>query len=328
MTLGSRPRPGSINSTRRTRTVRKIATTSAVLFVAALGVMAGTASDASAGGWAVASIDAVPTPRAGTTEMVGFTILQHGVTPVDLLADPAVDPDTAVGIELADADGSIEFFPAVPDGGDGHYVAEVVFDDAGDHEWSIRMGWFGSQALGTVTVTGAGSSSDGSSWPTVRIALTVLAAILVAGAMVDLRSSLSPDPAVAVVSRTGRGALLVAAVLVVFVVATWGRDDQRAAATTADGASLFRAKGCATCHLGPDTEAVFDGYPPLDDAPSWAADRRPGMSATDYLSESMAAPDAFSSPAFTGGSGPSNAMPRLRLTSEEIDALIAYLLGE
>ena len=129
-------------------------------------------------------------------------------------------------------------------------------------------------------------------------------------------------------SRTGRAALLIAAVLVVFVVASWDRGDRSTTTGPATGASLFRAKGCATCHLGPDTRPLFAGYPPLDDAVSFAADRRPGMSAADYLAESMAAPEAFSSPVFVGGSGPSSSMPRLRLTSEEIEALVAYLLSD
>ncbi|MCB1002255.1 MAG: hypothetical protein R2713_01535 [Ilumatobacteraceae bacterium] len=133
----------------------------------------------------MASVDAIPAPRAGATEVVGFTILQHGVTPVDLLAEPGNE----VGIELVEADGSVAYFPAVSEGAIGHYVATVVFEDAGDHEWSIRMGWFGSQALGTVSVSGVEASSDGSSWPAVRIALSVLAATLVAGALVDLWSS-------------------------------------------------------------------------------------------------------------------------------------------
>lgn len=185
MTLRSRPQPGSNNSTQRIGAVRRLAAASVLLLVAACGIVVGSASVASAGGWAVASIDAVPTPRAGATEVVGFTILQHGVTPVDLLADPGNE----VGIELVDADGSVAFFPAVSAGAVGHYLANIVFDDAGDHEWSIRMGWFGSQALGTVTVTGTGASSDGSPWSAVRVALSVLAATLVAGALVDLWSS-------------------------------------------------------------------------------------------------------------------------------------------
>lgn len=185
MTLRSRQRPGSNTAPPRIGAVRRLAAASVVIVVAVLGLVAGAASVGSAGGWAVASVDAIPAPRAGATEVVGFTILQHGVTPVDLLAEPGNE----VGIELVEADGSVAYFPAVSEGAIGHYVATVVFEDAGDHEWSIRMGWFGSQALGTVSVSGVEASSDGSSWPAVRIALSVLAATLVAGALVDLWSS-------------------------------------------------------------------------------------------------------------------------------------------
>ena len=41
----------------------------------------------------------------------------------------------------------------------------------------------------------------------------------------------------------------------------------------------------------------------------------------------MAAPGVFISPDFSPGSGgPTTGMPQLPLTSEEIDALVAYLL--
>ena len=185
MTRKSRPQHRSIESPQPVGVVRILAAAAVLVLVAALGIVAGETAVASAGGWAVASIDAVPTPRAGASEVVGFTILQHGVTPVDLLDDAGNE----VGIELVSDDGSIDFFPAVSGGAVGHYLATVRFDEAGDHEWSIRMGWFGSQALGTVTVTGAGSSAAGSSWPAARVALSVLAAALAAGAAVDLWSS-------------------------------------------------------------------------------------------------------------------------------------------
>jgi hypothetical protein len=69
------------------------------------------------------------------------------------------------------------------------------------------------------------------------------------------------------------------------------------------------------------------GFPSLAEAPSWAGERRPGLSAEDYLTESMAAPGVFISPEFSRGqSGPTTGMPQLRLTSEEIDALVVYLL--
>jgi hypothetical protein len=185
MTRSSRSQHRSIESPQPVGVARRLAVASVLLLVSALAIVAGPTSDASAGGWAVASVDSIPSPRAGASEVIGFTILQHGVTPVDLLADPGNE----VGIELVSGDGSIDFFPAVAGGSVGHYLATVRFDDAGDLEWSIRMGWFGSQALGTVTVSGAGSSSDGSSWPAVRVALSVLAAALAAGAVVDLWSA-------------------------------------------------------------------------------------------------------------------------------------------
>ena len=41
----------------------------------------------------------------------------------------------------------------------------------------------------------------------------------------------------------------------------------------------------------------------------------------------MAAPGVFISPEFSPGqSGPTTGMPQLQLTSEEIDAIVAYLL--
>ena len=69
------------------------------------------------------------------------------------------------------------------------------------------------------------------------------------------------------------------------------------------------------------------GIPSLADAAAWADDRRTNLGAQDYLTESIAAPGVFISPVFQPGqSGPTTAMPQLRLSSEEIDALVAYLL--
>ena len=73
------------------------------LLVAA-GLVLGFGSAASAGGWAVTTLDEVPVPTSGEAVTVGFTILQHGVTPADL--------DEGVGIEITGADGTVEVFPA------------------------------------------------------------------------------------------------------------------------------------------------------------------------------------------------------------------------
>ena len=128
-------------------------------------------------------------------------------------------------------------------------------------------------------------------------------------------------------SRFGRWAAVAAIVLGAVTVATWSRGERDAGASpNPNGAALFVAKGCSTCHTGPDTHAPFDAFPSLQDAPAWAGDRKPRMSAAAYLAESMATPGAFISPAFRGGAGPTTGMPQLRLTTHEIDALVAYLL--
>jgi mono/diheme cytochrome c family protein len=134
------------------------------------------------------------------------------------------------------------------------------------------------------------------------------------------------------VSPIGRLCAIGAMVLAVITIATWDRGEGEAvdasttvAAGAGDGAQLFRAKGCATCHDGPDGRAGFDEFPSLADAPSWAGDRRPGLSAEQYIAQSIRDPGAFVSPAWVGG-GPVTGMPQLGLTEAEIAAIVDYLL--
>jgi mono/diheme cytochrome c family protein len=93
------------------------------------------------------------------------------------------------------------------------------------------------------------------------------------------------------------------------------------------GASLFHAKGCATCHTGPDSGAAFSEFPNLSDAPSWAATRVSGMSASEYIAQSIRDPIAVISPQFHSTGGPTAGMPTLALSDAEVDALVQYLLA-
>jgi hypothetical protein len=115
---------------------------------------------AAAGGWALTTLDEYPTPVAGEEVAVGFTILQHGKTPVRLEASDKV------GLQLTGPSGASEFFPATPEGAVGHYVATVRFAEAGEHTWAVHQGWFGLQDLGSLEVgadsVGAATSSAGS----------------------------------------------------------------------------------------------------------------------------------------------------------------------
>jgi hypothetical protein len=142
----------------------------------AIGVaLIGPSGSASAGGWAVASLDSLPTVTAGEAARIGFTILQHGVRPAELT--------DGVGVEIVREDGSVASFPARGDGVAGHYVATVTFPTAADtYQWSIRMGWFGEHDLGTLTVGAATDEPKSSPWHSAR--WVMLAATVALGAMV------------------------------------------------------------------------------------------------------------------------------------------------
>jgi mono/diheme cytochrome c family protein len=93
-----------------------------------------------------------------------------------------------------------------------------------------------------------------------------------------------------------------------------------------DGEALFRTRGCAGCHEsgGPGGSA-----PGLTAVGDWGGERRPGMSAEQYVAESIRDPQAFISPQFRPVPGqPLQAMPDLELTEEETDAVVAYLLED
>jgi len=98
------------------------------------------------------------------------------------------------------------------------------------------------------------------------------------------------------------------------------------ATSALDGAALFRAKGCSTCHNGPETHSLIDGFPSLADVASFAGSREPGLTAQEYVAQSIKEPGAFFSPAFQGGVGPTTHMPTLDVSDAEVDALVAYLL--
>lgn len=135
----------------------------ACLFFAVVST-AGIGSAVAAGGWAVSTLDELPTPTAGEPTLVGFTILQHGVTPVDLAE--------GVGVEITLADESTKYFPAAGDGTPGHYVALVEFPAAERYSWSIHQGWFAEHELGQIYVSAPPSADrNAGSLPPVRYAL-------------------------------------------------------------------------------------------------------------------------------------------------------------
>ncbi|MGH2379588.1 MAG: hypothetical protein ACRDGT_14115, partial [Candidatus Limnocylindria bacterium] len=118
---------------------RVLATLTALALSLALG------APAIAGGWAATTLDEVPPDvRAGDTYQIGYTIRQHGVTPVNV---------DKTEIRLTSPDGAKTLsYAGVREGATGHYVAKVTFPYEGAWSWSVTQGRFGAQPLGTVKV--------------------------------------------------------------------------------------------------------------------------------------------------------------------------------
>ena len=136
-------------------------------------------------------------------------------------------------------------------------------------------------------------------------------------------------------TRAGLFAACAAVCAAVASIVSWQTETVSTASTAAPaagigpatGSQLFHSKGCATCHDAGDSKALIGGsFPSLVDAAEWAGERRPGMSAEEYVSESIRTPSAFISPAFNGPVAGTEGMPDLGLTEVEIDALVDYLL--
>lgn len=99
-----------------------------------------------AGGWAVVTLDDMPGEiRAGEPWAIGFTVLQHGQTPVHRLdANSFVEP---LLVAENPATGQRLEIMATPDKEVGHFVAEVTFPSEGAWTWTIYPNPLASETL-------------------------------------------------------------------------------------------------------------------------------------------------------------------------------------
>ena len=90
------------------------------------------AATAFAGGWANAVMDTPPEGPAGSGEPVtlGFTLMQHGVTPVDWGNAQIVLTNAETGQEIVAT--------AAPSGATGHWTAEVTLPADGSWSYQVR----------------------------------------------------------------------------------------------------------------------------------------------------------------------------------------------
>ena len=118
------------------------------------------------------------------------------------------------------------------------------------------------------------------------------------------------------------GRLLCLCSLAVVLVATSCTPEPVATDPIARGRQVYRTLGCATCHEASISNLFRPVGPALEQAGRLGGQRVPGMSAEDYLRQSIIDPGAYLVPRYP------DSMPRglgEQLSPEDLAALVAYL---
>ncbi len=268
-----------------------------------------------AGGWAVITLDELPTDVvAGEPLTVGFTVLQHGKTPM-----AGLDP-TVTATLLKDEQFAVR---AEPEGAPGHYMATLTFPKEGEWNWSIQAFTMDQPmpALHVAAVASQPAVKNESGTPAVP-PLVVFRGLAFAIGLVGLilayqrRSRLGLALTVVVIS-VGLASFMMGSSISEVEAQTGSEESAKASSQPAvsqveQGRQLFIAKGCITCHY--NTRAA---------------------SRSEYWTIEMGAPDLSnysSSPEilFIRLKDPAAAksdtqMPNLGLKETEIEALVAFI---
>lgn len=261
-----------------------------------------------AGGWATVTLDEYPTDMvAGEAFKIGFTVLQHGVTPVT-----GITP--IITGTLTGAKESISVM-AKEEGEPGHYVASLNFPKAG--EWSWKIDSFGEQKMPPLSVANAPAvvQATNESKPIANLPLSSLLAggLGLASVLIGLFAMKTKNLwALALVLIglivSGVGFVSAAGQAEVKSEAQAPLLDQTAQVDL--GRDLFVAKGCLTCHyhseLAQYLEFRIDVSTNLTDF----------SAAPEYLRMRLKDPKSVKA---------DSQMPQLNLSETEIEALIAFV---
>ena len=280
------------------------------------------AAPAFAGGWAVITLDEMPSNVvAGEPLTIGFTVLQHGRTPMVGLT-PTITANLYKDQEFV--------VKAEPEGKTGHYTATVTFPKEGEWRWSIQaftmdqtmpMLSVAAPIAAEVSAPNAAKTEPApvSASPTVVVSVAVLVLGLV-GAVIGIRRRNRLVLGLTALCLVVGTVLLAAGAGTTSEVEAQSKSEADAvkaadAPSLAEvelGKDLFIAKGCITCHYN----------------------SRAGSS-SEYWTIEMGAPNLsnYSSDPqilFIRLKDPSAAksdskMPQLGLKEDEINALIAFI---
>ena len=277
----------------------------------------GFAFPAFAGGWAVITLDELPTDVvAGKPLTIGFVVRQHGITPMSGL-DPIVTATLQKTSNLV--------VKAESDGAPGHYTATLTFPKAGDWHWTIQA-FTMDQPMPVLTVAASNVAAAGEPLAKAETESTSIDPLLV---IRSFAFGIALMGLVLAVQRRSRVAGALTALFLIIGVGTFmmgtatpavEAQGQESANLSKEnlpsqveiGRQLFLAKGCITCHYN-----------------SRAADRN------DYWTVGMGAPDLSnysSHPEILAirlkdpvAAKSDTKMPNLGLKETEIEALIAFI---
>ena len=275
---------------------------------------------ASAGGWAVITLDELPSNVvAGAPLKVGFTVLQHGRTPMEGLY-PTVTANLQSDKFVVNAE---------PEGEPGHYTATLSFPTEGEWQWSIQA-FSMDQAMPVLSVapaTGATvnqtNAPDTRSEPALSVVspmmwMSVLAlAVGLVGALIAFRSRNRQVAGLTAISLLAGVSLLIAGSVRTSAAEaqTNSAPDTLAASTVSQvehGRQLFIAKGCITCHYNSKAASASEYWTIEMGAPN--------------LSNYSANPEVIFMRLKDPASVKSDTqMPQLNLKKWEIEALVAFI---
>lgn len=267
------------------------------------------------------TLDELPTNvRAGEPLTIGFTVLQHGKTPmIDL--DPTITATLLKDkqfVVVAEAEGK-----------PGHYTATLTFPKEGDWRWSIQaftmdqpmpvLSVAASEANVVASVSEPVAKTEPEITPISPLLIVRVSALVIG--LIGLAFALRRKSRLAV-------ALTVSCLLVglgSFVRGTGMTSSVEAQGKSSSAAQtdsslpqvelgyqLFIAKGCVTCHTNTKIPSAMTGSITVDEGPNLTN----YSASSDYLTKWLFKPSAIK---------PATRMPDLNLSENEITALIAFI---
>lgn len=270
-----------------------------------------------AGGWAVITLDELPVNVvAGEPFTVGFTVLQHGRTPMMDL-----HPTITANLDK-DADLVIN---AESDGKPGHYAATITLPKEGEWQWSIQA-FTMDQPMPKLSVASASTAQVGkpvagadaqTSSSSIMLIVRVLSLVvgLVALVFVIRRRSRLALALTVLCLAVGIVSFMAGSTVPAVEAQSKSSDESMIPSSTSQveyGRQLFIAKGCITCHHNSKAASPSEYWTIDTGAPN--------------LSTFSASPEALQlrlkDPTLVKAD---TGMPNLHLADDEIAALIAFI---